>query len=106
MCFCCAAETSDPSERAPLLASTDCAHSVSEIHLIDETGLGLRDTRVQCDFKDGTGLHNFTTDAGGRICLSKPIGTTVTIHMPDIHESKPGEAQTTPSGVHFAWRTP
>ena len=104
MCFCCQVDTSDPSSKAPVLSGADCAHSVSEIRLIDETGLGLANVRVKCDFGDGP--VETSTDDQGRICLSAPIGTTVVVTALDVHEMKPGEAQSTKSGDHFAWRAP
>ena len=104
MCFCCPTPPAPPGNPGAVLSGAQCVHSVSEIRIIDEVGLGLPNTAIECDFNDGAGFVSATTDQEGRVCLSKPIGTQVTVRVQDVHETKAGEAQTTPSGTHFRWR--
>lgn len=102
MCFCCAADPAPPVGPGPVLSGAACAHSVSEILLVDELGVGLDTVVVGCDMGDGGGFRNATTDANGRICFSVAVGTTVTVRVDDVHEAAAGDATATTSGTHFA----
>ncbi len=70
------------------------------VHLIDELGLPLRNTRVRVVLPGGS-VEEVATDAGGAVRPRVPAGASFDIIVPGTHEGGLGDALTTPSGRHF-----
>lgn len=75
--------------------------AASEILVVDELGLPIVSSTVTLILSTGA-VHNVTTDATGKVCLSLPPGTTGQFELANIHEAATGDSTTTPSGHHFA----
>jgi hypothetical protein len=95
MCSCGTKKSSPPP------VSSCSSGAASEILIVDEIGLPLGNTSVKLQLSGG-GVHNVTTDANGKICLTLPPGTSGQIEIDNIHEAAPGDSTTTGSGRHFA----
>ncbi len=100
MCWWCTNNSAPPSSSGSTTGVTGCAHSGSEVLLMDELGEPLAGVAVQCDV--GAGWAGTTTDATGRICFADPPGLAVKIKAPELHEAAPGSGVTTASGKHIA----
>lgn len=87
---------------APPAAVQSCPYAAgSEILIVDELGLPLRNTSVTLT-ETGGASHSATTDAAGKICLSLTPGTVIQIEVANVHEIAVGDSTTTSSGQHFA----
>ena len=96
-----AAPSSSPAAAAPVLGGPVACGGVlaSAILLIDELGIPLAGASVKVTV--GGVTSTTTADGSGTVCFNVPPGTSVTVEHVDMHEARPGESTTTPSGHHF-----
>jgi hypothetical protein len=71
----------------------------SAIQILDEIGLPIAGATVRVTI--GGAATTTTTDGSGIICFTRPPGTSVQVQLVDMHEARPGDSTTTPSGRHF-----
>ena len=93
--------SSSPASSAPVLGGpVSCGGPhPSAIQLIDELGIPMAGATVNVTIRGVT--TSMTADGTGTLCFSDPPGTSVTVEVVDLHETRPGESTTTPSGHHF-----
>lgn len=101
--MCCLGSSSPaapvvPGPVAPVIIA--CLLNSSEVLVIDELGLPMANQAVTLTLADGS-VHNGSTGADGKLCLSLPPGTPVTVEIANTHEARAGDSTTTPSGQHF-----
>lgn len=86
---------------APSSSDGSSTSGQTEVQLIDELGMPMKNIQVRVTTLDGS-TTTLTTDDDGKIRPSLPPLSLFWVGVDDAHESRWGDASVTPSGHHFA----